>query len=155
MLTLKLVAVLGCGLIAGVFFAFSSFVMKALAQVEPTQGMTTMQAINVTVINPSFMTVFMGTTVLCLFLAVLALLKWQQPGSAYLLGGCLLYLLGTFLVTVIGNVPLNGTLAIAHSNSSEGLQLWASYLKTWTIWNHIRTLAALGATAAIALTLRP
>lgn len=36
---LKLVSALGCGLIAGVFFAFSSFVMKALGRLAPAEGM--------------------------------------------------------------------------------------------------------------------
>ncbi len=46
---LKLFAALGCGLIAGVFFAFSSFVMNALARIQPTQGIAAMQSINITI----------------------------------------------------------------------------------------------------------
>ena len=69
-LTWKLLAALGCGLIAGVFFAFSAFVMSALARLEPPQGTAAMQAINITVINPWFMGVFMGTAVVCLFFTI-------------------------------------------------------------------------------------
>lgn len=58
---LKLFSVLGCGLMAGVFFAFSSFVMNALARLQPTQGIAAMQSINITVINPLFMAPFLGT----------------------------------------------------------------------------------------------
>jgi len=43
---LTLVSALGCGLIAGVFFAFSAFVMKALARLPPAQGIAAMQSIN-------------------------------------------------------------------------------------------------------------
>lgn len=150
---LKLFAVLGCGLIAGVFFAFSSFVMSALARLQPPSGIAAMQSINITVINPSFMTVFMGTAAACMFLAISSLLKWHQPGAAYLLLGSLLYLIGTFLVTIVGNVPLNDALATIKPDSPEGVSLWTRYLTNWTIWNHIRTVAALAAAALFILAL--
>jgi uncharacterized membrane protein len=154
MLGLKLVTLLGCGLIAGVFFAFSSFVMNALARLEPPQGITTMQTIDITVINPSFMAVFLGTTLACIVLAVFSLLKWHQPDAAYLLIGSLLYILGTFLVTIAFNVPLNDALAKVEPTSTEGANLWASYLTNWTLWNHVRTVTALAATAMFGFALR-
>lgn len=149
----RLFAALGCGLIAGVFFAFSSFVMGALARLDPPQGIAAMQSINVVVINFLFMAVFIGTAVICSFLAVSSLLKWHQPDSVYLLVGSSLYLIGTFMVTLLFNVPLNDALAIAQPNSPEGASLWATYLTQWTIWNHIRTAAALAAAAAFTLSL--
>ncbi|HEY9828854.1 MAG TPA: anthrone oxygenase family protein [Stenomitos sp.] len=151
---LKLFSILGCGLIAGVFFAFSTFVMSALAQQPPAQGMATMQSINVTVINPWFMTVFLGTGVSCLFLTVSVMLKWHQPHSGVLLAGCLCYLIGTIGVTLFFNVPLNDALAIAKPDSPEGLHLWAQYLTNWTWWNHIRAIASLVALALLAISLR-
>jgi len=39
-----LLAALGCGLIAGVFFAFSTFVMKALARLPTSHGIAAMQS---------------------------------------------------------------------------------------------------------------
>jgi uncharacterized membrane protein len=149
---LKLFSALGCGLIAGVFFAFSTFVMKALAQQPPAQGIATMQAINITVINPWFMTAFLGTAVTCLVLAISTLSKWHQSGAIYLLVGSLLYLIGTFLVTMLGNVPLNDALAIADPKSTEGATLWAKYLTNWTFWNHLRTIAALAAATLLTMT---
>ena len=49
---LALLTAVGCGLMAGLFFAFSNFVMKALVRLPSEQGMAAMQHINVTVINP-------------------------------------------------------------------------------------------------------
>lgn len=144
---LKLLAALGCGLIAGVFFAFSTFVMKALAQQPPPQGIAAMQSINVTVINPWFMTAFLGTSVVCLILVVSSLLRWQQPGAAYLLISALLYLIGCFGVTIVLSVPLNDALAVANPNTTEGANLWARYLNNWTFWNHVRAIAAFIAAA--------
>jgi uncharacterized membrane protein len=77
--SMKLLAALGCGLIAGVFFAFSTFVMKALAQQPAAQGIATMQSINITVINPWFMTVFLGTVIACLWVTIGALSNWHNP----------------------------------------------------------------------------
>jgi len=147
--SLKFFSALGCGLVAGVFFAFSTFVMQALAQQPPAQGIATMQSINITVINPWFMTAFLGTAVACSFLVVSSLLTWHQPGTSYLLLGSLIYLVGSVLVTIAFNVPLNDALAIVKPDSAEGANLWARYLTNWTLWNHIRTIASLVAAALL------
>jgi uncharacterized membrane protein len=145
---LKLFSALGCGLMAGVFFAFSTFVMNALARIQPAQGIAAMQSINVAVINPLFMLVFLGTALTCLVLAASAVLRWSQPGAGLLLAGALLYLLGTFLVTVAFNVPLNDALAKIDPAAPESARVWSDYVSRWTVWNHVRTAAALAAMAA-------
>ena len=149
--SMKLLAALGCGLIAGVFFAFSTFMMKALAQQTTSQGIATMQAINITVINPWFLTVFLGTAIACLGVAIAVLFNWAQPNAIYLLVGSLLYLVGTFGVTIAFNVPLNDALAIVDPNRPDGATLWAKYLTDWTFWNHVRTVAAIVATLAFTI----
>jgi uncharacterized membrane protein len=151
--TLKLATVLGCGLIAGVFFAFSVFVMQALARLKPANGITAMQSINIAVINPLFMTVFLGTAAACIFLVVFSLLNWHQAGTSYLLIASLLYLIGTFGVTIVFNVPLNESLTVVDPNSNDGAKIWANYLTNWTNWNHVRTTAALVAAALFAMVL--
>jgi uncharacterized membrane protein len=148
---LELIAALGCGLVAGVFFAFSTFVMPALARLQPPQGIAAMQSMNITAINPLFMLAIFGTAAACVFLAISALLNWQQPRVAYLLVGSLLYLVGAVLVTGMFNVPLNDALAIANPNSADGANLWSNYLTQWTNWNHVRTVAALAAAALFTL----
>jgi uncharacterized membrane protein len=153
MFALKLFSVLGCGLIAGVFFAFSTFVMKALARLQPTQGIAAMQSINITVINPSFMLAFLGTAAACFFLTISSLLKWHQPSAIYLFLGSLFYLVGTVGVTIAFNVPLNDALAKVKPDSTDGANLWSSYLTNWTFWNHIRTVSALTATVLFAIAL--
>ncbi len=150
---LKLFSALGCGLIAGVFFAFSTFVMSALARLQPTQGIAAMQSINITVINPLFMAAFLGTAAACILLAVSSLLRWHQPDAAYLLIGSLLYLVGTLGVTIVFNVPLNEALAKVEPGSTDGASLWSSYLANWTVWNHIRAAAALAAAASLTIAL--
>jgi uncharacterized membrane protein len=153
MFALKLFAALGCGLVAGVFFAFSTFVMNALAQQPPKEGIAAMQSINITAINPPFMVALFGTAVACIFLAIFSILKWHQPGAIYLLIGSLLYLVGTVLVTIAFNVPLNDGLAKVDPSSADGANLWTSYLATWTAWNHVRTITALVAAALFTIAL--
>ncbi|MEH2282011.1 MAG: anthrone oxygenase family protein [Nostoc sp.] len=92
-----------------------------------------------------------GTAAACIFLAVSSVLKWHQSGAAYLVIGSLLYLIGTVLVTIAFNVPLNDALAIAKPDSTEGANLWARYLTNWTFWNHVRTIAALAAALILGL----
>ncbi|MEE8537981.1 MAG: anthrone oxygenase family protein, partial [Acidobacteriota bacterium] len=104
---LTLISVLGCGLVGGIFFAFSAFIMKALNRLPPAQGIAAMQSINVAVINPLFMTAFFGPAAACAILTLSSLLSWPGPGGALPLVGSLLYLLGTILVTIVFNVPRN------------------------------------------------
>jgi uncharacterized membrane protein len=150
---LTLLSALGTGLIAGAFFAFSTFVMGALGRLPAAHGIAAMQSINVVVINPWFLGVFVGTAAACAFLVVAALLVWQEPGAMLLVVGALLYFAGTFLATMFFNVPLNDALAAVAPDSAEGAGLWSRYLVTWTNWNHVRTIAALAASAVLTIAL--
>lgn len=150
---LTLLAALGCGLMAGFFFAFSVSVMKALDRRPPAEGIAAMQSINVAVINPVFLAAFLGTAVVCVFVMISSLVRWHVPGALYLLVGGALYLAGSFLVTMVFNVPKNNALAAVDPASADGTRLWASYLAKWTAWNHIRAAAALAAAASLTIAL--
>ena len=138
-------ALLGSAVVGGVFFAFSSFVMKALARVPSEEGIAAMQSINVTVINPGFLVAFVGTAILSLAMAGFALTSWDRPWALYFLAGAIFYVAGTFLVTGLGNVPLNDQLAAVTNANATGIDVWEHYLKRWTVLNHLRTAAAIGA----------
>ncbi len=138
-------ALLGSALVGGIFFAFSSFVMKALARVPSAEGITAMQSINVVVLNPSFLGAFIGTAVLSLAAGGLALADWGRPSASFFLGGAIFYLVGTFLVTALGNVPLNDQLAAVSTTDPGARDVWERYLGRWTMWNHVRTAAAMAA----------
>jgi uncharacterized membrane protein len=147
---LTLLAAVGCGLNGGVFFAFSAFVMPALARLPPARGLAAMQSINVAAVTPPFMTAFLGTAAGCAVLLVAALRRWGQPGAAWLLTGCLLYLAGIVGITAARNVPLSDALAAA-ADGPAGAALWERYLPTWTAWNSLRAAAGLAAAAALTL----
>jgi len=151
---IALLGALGSGLMAGFFFAFSVCVMKALEKLAPEQGIAAMQSINVVVINPVFLTVFLGTGGLCALGILASLMRWQDPRAAYMIAGGALYLVGSILVTMMFNVPRNNALAALAPSSAEGAKLWASYLSSWTAWNHVRTIASLAAAALLTMALR-
>jgi len=140
-----IIALIGSALIAGVFFAFSSFVMKALARLPSSEGMAAMQSINVVVINPVFLSVFLGTAIISLIVAVLAILSWENSSAVYFLVGSVLYIVGTFMVTGLGNVPLNNKLASTEVINSAANAIWQHYLKRWTQLNTLRTICSLAA----------
>jgi uncharacterized membrane protein len=150
---LTLFAALGCGLMAGLFFTFSAVVMKALARLPPSEGIAAMQSINVAIINPLFLAVFFGTAAACVLAVISSLLRWHDPGAVYLLVGGALYLVGSLLVTLVFNVPMNEALASVAPADPEGASLWASYLANWTAWNHVRAAAALAAAASLTVAL--
>jgi len=148
---LTLLAALGSGLMAGLFFAFSAFIMQALGRRPAPIGIAAMQAINETILNPIFFLVFFGTAVLSVVIAVWALLGWSEWASGWRLGGALLYLIGAIGITMRCNVPLNDRLAKAVADSAEGATLWSHYLKVWTRWNHVRTISCTAASAGFIL----
>src|SRR5687768_2485879 len=92
-----LVSALGSGVIAGVFFIFSVCVMKALGKLPAAHGIAAMQSINVVIINPLFLTAYLGTGAAGVAAAAVALMRARA--SAYALPGAALYLVGVVLVT--------------------------------------------------------
>jgi uncharacterized membrane protein len=139
---------IGCGLLAGLYFAFSTFVMTAFARIGQAQGIAAMNSINVEIVRSLFMPLFLGTTLTSTTLAVLALFHWGEPGATAMFAGGVIYGGGMFIVTMVFNVPLNDALAVVAPSSAEAASLWERYLKDWTMWNHVRTVAS---TAACAL----
>ncbi|KVO22201.1 hypothetical protein WK05_07725 [Burkholderia ubonensis] len=136
---------IGCGLMAGVYFAFSTFVMTSLGRLAPAAGVAAMNAINVDIVRSLFMPVFLGTTLASLALAILALLDRSEPGAIWIVAGGAIYVIGMFVVTMVFNVPLNDALSATDASSAEGAAFWARYLRDWTVWNHARTVASAAA----------
>jgi len=148
---LTLLAALGCGMMAGVFFAFSAFVMKALGRLPAEQSVAAMQAINVAAVTFAFMAALFGTAVACCALAVFALFVWEERFAPLLLVGSALYLLGTIVRTIAYHVPRNEALATVEPHSADSQ--WTRYLSGWTVWNHVRAVAALAAAATLTTSL--
>lgn len=139
------------GTIGGVFFAFSAFVMQALEALPAAHGMAAMQRINVTVITPLFLGVFIGTAPLLGVTAWMA--HGAEPSAAFrwLVGSSLVYLVGSVGVTMVFNVPRNDRLARLDPDSPTDQDDWTVYVREWTVWNHVRCVASLLAAAGAAV----
>ena len=148
---LTLLAALGSGVMAGLFFAFSTVIMQALGKLPAPIGIAAMQSINATILKPIFFLVFFGPALLSIILAVLAVIGWKDADAGWRLAGALLYLIGSIGITMRWNVPLNNRLMKVAPDSAEGAAIWSHYLEVWTRWNHLRTVACIAATAAFIL----
>ena len=142
-------AIAGAGVMTGLLFAFSNFVMQALAKLPSTEGMFAMQQINEKIINPVFLAFFMGTPLLCGTIGLYSAWNLGSIGSAFSLAGSILYLIGPFGITMLCNVPLNNRLALADVNQAE--VIWPDYQIRWQRWNHARTYIGLVSIVLLAL----
>lgn len=135
-------AAIGCAVIGGIFFAFSNFVMKALARLPAAEGMAAMQSINVVVLNKWFLGVFTGTALVSLLLSGYAVANWSTASSPWLLGGGVAYVVGSWLLTIAGNVPLNKRLAELSPRDGAAADAWQQYTSRWTSLNSQRALGS-------------
>jgi uncharacterized membrane protein len=143
-------AVLAYALVAGVFLAFSDFIMRSLAITGGTGGVEAMQAINREVFRWIFMTLFLGMAAGSVALALYAWFGVDGPARAPIIAAALVYLVGCFGVTVVFNVPMNEALAGMTSPSEATQRYWfETYVPRWTFWNSVRT----GASAISAMLL--
>jgi len=147
-------AAVGCAAAGGLFYAFSTFVMRGLDRTEPTEAITAMRGINAEAqANVPFLAFFLGSTLLALAVGVVAVGRLGRPGGWLLLAGAVVGLLA-FVVTIAFNVPLNNRLDgvdPATLSATEAEHEWRTYLSAWTGWNHVRTVSGVAA-AALMLT---
>jgi uncharacterized membrane protein len=136
-------AALSSGLIAGVYFTFSAFVMRAFGNIEASHSIAAMNAINKTILRSAFMPLFFGSTIISVLLMISAFFHWGAAGAEFMLMAGAIYFVSMFICTVLFNVPLNNSLAALEPDSANANQIWSRYLKTWTHWNHLRTLGSI------------
>jgi len=148
---LALGGTIACGLSAGVFFAFSAFVVPALDRLQPAESIAAMQAVNEKAVTPAFMVVLLGGAALCVVLLVRALRSWSDASSPWLAAGALVFLVGTIGLTIGRHVPLNDALATVDARSAEAAARWSDYTASWTPLNHVRAVAGTVATALLAV----
>jgi uncharacterized membrane protein len=147
-------AAVGSALVAGLMFAFSTSVMPALGRRPDAEGIAAMQAMNSAILNPVFGLVFGGTAVLSLLLAVTAPFTTDDPHATLRAIGGALYVVGTFGVTIVVNVPMNNALDELDPASDQGTSYWRTYLRRWTAWNHVRALLGTAASVVLVLAVR-
>lgn len=146
---------IGCGLIGGLYFAFSAFLMTALHRLPPSGGIAAMNAINSEILRSLFIPLFLATSLVALLLSIAAAFSHGEAGAVPTFIGGSIYVVGMFVVTMAFNVPLNNALAALDASTVEAGETWIRYVREWTLWNHLRTVACLSSatlfTVAIAV----
>lgn len=134
-------AAISVGIMAGVYFTFSVFVMQSLDALERPAGMVAMQSINRIILRSLFLPLFFTSSLACLLLAVFGLMQWSSAGAWQMVIGGALYIVGMLVVTMIGNVPLNNALEATDAAGPDAEAMWRRYLQRWLPWNHVRTVS--------------
>ncbi|MGX6446899.1 anthrone oxygenase family protein [Patulibacter sp. S7RM1-6] len=142
-------AAVACGASAGVFTAFSTFVLPALDRLPAPAAAAAMQAVNRAAVTPPFMTLLFGSAGLCLGVGAVAAAGWDGEGARWATAGAAVFLVGVIGVTVVRNVPLNDALAAVVPDGPDAAGEWARYRRAWGGWNHVRTVAGVAATALL------
>ncbi|MCG6883605.1 MAG: DUF1772 domain-containing protein [Silicimonas sp.] len=133
-------AILAYALVAGVFLAFSDFIMRSLAVTSGVGGVEAMQAINREVFRWIFMTLFLGMAAASVAIAIYSWFSIDNPARMLIIAAAIIYVVGCFGVTVFFNVPMNETLAGMSSTSEATREYWLqTYVPRWTVWNSVRT----------------
>lgn len=151
---LTIATALGCGVMAGFFFAFSNLVMPSLGRIPPVHGITAMQRMNLGVANPLFMLAFLGTPALCVAMAAVGFANLDEGYAGYLIGAAALYLVGGLLMTIAYHQPRNLALGKLEATAPASEAYWRRYLAQWNPWNHVRALTSLAAAALLIVAIR-
>lgn len=134
-------ATVSVGIMAGIYFAFSVFVMQSLDALDRPAGMMAMQSINRIIQKSLFLPLFFLSSLACLLIAVMGVMHWGGPGVWQMITGGMLYVMGMLIVTIVGNVPLNNALEATAVDGPEAETMWRHYMRRWLPWNHVRTVS--------------
>ena len=144
-------AALGSAAFGGVLFGFSTLVMPGLDASPPSAAVATMQQINKVAPRSLLAVDMVVTLVLCLAVAVTALVRLRGGGglgSGLVLLGALLYV-ASFAITAIYHIPHNDAFASVAADGPHAARAWHDYARPWELWNHARAACALAGSAVM------
>lgn len=151
---LIIVSLTASGIIGGVFFIFSTTIMRSLAARPNEEAIGIMNEINAVIVRTNFVAIFLGNVALSLVVIGFAIFGSSFTGRWFAVFGAAFYLVGGFLVTIVFNVPRNNALAAVEPGDPIAANLvWQAYLHEWTFWNHIRTFACIASAMFLAFSL--
>ncbi len=151
---LLIATIVGTGVAAGVFTAFSAFVTQGLDRLPAADAARAMREINVTAVRPPFMLVLFGTALSAVAVGVLALTADLGGAAWWAIGAAAVYLVGAIGVTGAANVPRNNRLAAPPAADAPALAAeWQEFRPGWQAWNHVRALTSAAACVGFVLAL--
>ena len=143
-------SLLSTGLMAGLFFGWAVSVIPGTLRISDRSYISTMQSINVAIVNPLFVLFFLGTSG---FLAVAAFMHFRAGDSRrawWLVAATATYTIGVLGITAGGNIPLNNELDrfdLDAATAETIAEQRRDYEGPWNRWHNIRTVASVAALA--------
>lgn len=134
---------------AGLFYAWSCSVMLGFARLNDREFVAAMQQTNRAIQNPVFFASFFGAPIS--LIAATVFHYNQPPRFWFLLAATIIFLVGTFGVTVFGNVPLNNRLDRFDLEAATGEEINLLRRNFESGWNDLNTIRSVTATIAVVL----
>ena len=128
--------------IGGVFSAFSEFVMSALLKTESAGAIEAMQHINRDVIKTQFVAGIISIAIFSLLFTLYGIAVFEGAALGTLILAAAVYLPSVFLMTMLGNVPMNNRLESLDHKSDQAHAYWREYAEKWTRFNHLRSVGS-------------
>ena len=143
---LLLLATLSTGIMAGIFFTWTNAVTPGIGKLSDIDYLNALQKMNHAILNYWFYVLFFGAVLLTPLYVVLYYKSSTDMLFWVLIVAVLLYWLGVFLVTFLGNIPINILLDktnLGKISISDAQQLRGSIEVKWNNFNLVRTLSAI------------
>lgn len=140
-----LMTVLTTGFMTGIFFTWTNAVMPGIGKLSNLEFLKALQSMNRVILNPLFYISFIAPMVL--FAMSLFFNYTLSSNSIFrlLFAAAIIYILGVFFITVLGNIPLNNLLdqsQLEMLNLEELQSLRTQIEVPWNQFNLIRTLSS-------------
>lgn len=151
--TTLVAATVSVGLVAGLLGAFAVAIMPALRGATDRTFVETMQRINVSILNPIFLSAFMGGLLLS---AAAVVLHWvdddRRDAVPWIVAGLVLYVVVVAITSRV-NVPLNEQLDAA-GDPDRIADLGAvrrHFEDRWVTWNIVRSVVNVAAFCCLSI----
>lgn len=137
------------GLLAGLYFAYSTSVIPAFTHLSDQSYVDAFQRINVAIENPVFFLVFTAAPVALIWSAISHYRKKDMLPA--LAAG--IFIVGSLGVTMMGNVPLNDKLAETDLATATAQQISAARDAFEGPWNGLHAVRTVASVVSFALAL--
>lgn len=153
---ISFIALGSTGLMAGIFFTWTNAVTPGIGQLGDLNYLQALQAMNRSILNPLFYMAFAAPVISLLGQTVLAFKNSSGIELKFILAAAIIYIFGAFLVTLLGNIPLNEFLDQANLSSLSLRQIQEIRGKvefSWNRFNLIRTISSFTAFVVLLYTI--
>ncbi|MFD2587232.1 DUF1772 domain-containing protein [Croceitalea marina] len=150
-LIVLMLSILFTGLSAGLCFTWSNAITPGIGRLDDLGFLQAFQAMNRSILNASFLFVFLGPVPLLFANAILHRNANPVTFKSFLIAA-ILYVVGIGLITVFKNVPLNEMLdktVLENLSALELNELRANFEQPWNRWHIQRTITSFTAFALL------